>query len=81
MKVFFVDDFSVVRICQRISAKLPGDFLLQSIQQLITDVSVTENIVWCHTGLSAVQKFAKHNAPGGEPYFRGGIHDAGTLPT
>jgi hypothetical protein len=43
------------------------------------DISVAKDIVRRHAGLAAIQNFAEHDAPCGERYIGGAVHDAGAF--
>ena len=62
VKVFFVDDFSVVLVVKRIFTVLQFYLLYHFFYKFVFNRFLTEDIVGRHTGLTAVKIFAKHDA-------------------
>ena len=79
MKMFFVDDFHIIRILQRLFAELPVDFFFQCLKQLVANGSIAEDIIRSNAGLSAVEIFSEYNPSCSEWDFRGGIYDTRTF--
>ena len=77
--MFFVDDFPVIRIVQRLFAKLPVDFFFQCLKQLVANGSIAENIVRGNAGLSAVEIFPEYNPSCSEGNLCCGIYDTRTF--
>ena len=79
VEMFFVDDFSVICVFQRLFAVLLLDLFLYFFDQFVLDGSVAVNVIRGHAGLAAVQIFAEDDSSGGQPDICGSIHDAGAF--
>src|SRR5699024_6485962 len=61
VKMFFVDDFTVIWIPKRLFSVLLLNLLLHFFDQPVLNSTVAVNIVRCNTGLSAVQIFSEYD--------------------
>ena len=68
-EMLLIDNAAVIGIRQRIVSKLLPDLFLHLVNKCILNRSRAVHIIRCHTGLTAVQIFAKDNTSGRQLYI------------
>ena len=79
IKMLFVDNFSIIRVAERLFAVLFLNLFLYFFYQFIFNRTVAVDVIRCHAGLSAVQIFSEDNSFCRKPDICSLIHDTRTL--
>ena len=77
--MLLIDDFAIIGVFERVLSKLKFNLSFKLSDELVVYAAFNQNVVGCHAGLAAVQKFTEHDALGSKFDVCARVYDTGAF--